>query len=238
MLQEHFARTRSTALLAAAAGVLSTACSTSGGGLRPASSAPPAVASGAAARADSVRASFTKADVDFMTGMIHHHAQALVMARMAPSHGASPTIQLLCERIINGQDGEIGLMQRWLRDRGLPTPEPSVMAGGDTMGASAMDPAMHAGQHTVHMPGMLTSDQMVDLDEARGPEFDRLFLTFMIQHHRGALTMVDELFAAPGAALGDQAFRLASGIAADQSSEIDRMQSMLHDLMFGPGGST
>ena len=87
------------------------------------------------------------------------------------------------------------------------------------------------------MPGMLTADQMAQLDAARGPEFDRLFLTFMIQHHQGAITMVDQLFDTYGAAQNDLVFKIASDIGADQTSEIDRMQSMLREMVFGPPGS-
>lgn len=162
---------------------------------------------------------FTQADVDFMTGMIHHHAQALVMARMAPTHGASPALRILAARIINAQIDEIALMQRWLRDRGQPVPDPEDEA--------------HAMHHAMHMAGMLTPEQLAALDAAHGEEFDRLFLTYMIQHHQGALTMVNELFSTYGAAQGDAIFKIASDIGADQSSEIDRMQSMLRDLVFG-----
>ncbi|MGH7556246.1 MAG: DUF305 domain-containing protein [Gemmatimonadota bacterium] len=178
----------------------------------------------AAARADSVRQSYTPADVEFMTGMIHHHAQALVMAGMAPTHGASPPIEVLAERIINGQKGEIALMQRWLSDRNEPVPQPEPV-GTHT--------SMQSGDHTMHhMPGMLTAAQLEEMEAARGAEFDRLFLTYMIQHHRGALTMVDQLFSTYGAGQGDAIFKIASGIGADQTSEIDRMQSMLREMMF------
>ena len=178
------------------------------------------------ARADSVRSSYTPADVEFMTGMIHHHAQALVMSRMAPTHGASASLQIMAERIIVGQNDEITLMQRWLRDRNQPVPEP----GG-------MDMATHGEEHAMHMPGMLSAEQLAQLDAARGPEFDRLFLTYMIQHHQGAITMVEELFGSYGAAQGDAIFKIASDISADQSSEIDRMQSMLRAMVFDPVSS-
>lgn len=188
-----------------------------------------------AARADSIRRSFNRADVEFMTGMIHHHAQALVMADMAPSHGAGPTIQTLAARIINGQKGEIGLMSTWLADRDQPVPE----VGHDSM---AMDMhtdghAMHGGDYHMDMPGMLSPEQMQALDAARGIEFDRLFLTYMIQHHQGALTMVRDLFDSYGAAQGDDIYRIASGVEADQMAEIDRMQKMLIAMMFEPGNS-
>lgn len=171
-----------------------------------------------AAIVDSVRTTYTRADVAFMAGMIHHHAQALEMSRLAPSHGASADLRILAERIINAQNDEIDLMQRWLRDRGEHVP---TVGGGP-----AHDGAM--------MPGMLTADQMAALDAARGEEFDRLYLQFMIQHHQGAVTMVEELVASPGGAREESVFKLASDIGADQSSEITRMQTMLRDLLFAP----
>jgi uncharacterized protein (DUF305 family) len=163
---------------------------------------------------------YTAADVRFMTGMIYHHAQAVLIAGWAPTHGASPSLRALCERIVVGQSDEIALIQRWLRDRHEPVPDPgashAMMAG--------MDPAMT-------MPGMLTADQMGQLDRARGPEFDRLFLTLMIQHHKGAITMVNELFG-QGAGEQERVFRFASDVYADQSTEIARMQKMLAALLF------
>lgn len=189
--------------------------------------APEGVAA-AAATADSVRSSATPADVEFMVGMIHHHAQALVMSEMAPSHGASPALRTLAARIINGQKDEITLMQQWLRDHGQPAPDI------ESMGPDA--PMHGGGHHGMHMAGMLSAEQLARLDAARGEEFDRLFLTFMIQHHQGAMTMVEELFETDGAAQNDLVFKLASDIAADQSSEVDRMQEMLIELLFGRGG--
>jgi uncharacterized protein (DUF305 family) len=159
-----------------------------------------------------------------MTDMIHHHAQALTMARMAPSHGASGEIQVLAERIIVGQNDEIAIMQRWLRDQGQPVPDPEAAAP-------------HGGAHAMHMPGMLTQEQLEELDAAQGAEFDRLFLTYMIQHHQGALTMVEQLFGTYGAAQGDMVFKIASDIGADQTSEIDRMRSMLREMLFENTGS-
>lgn len=177
---------------------------------------PPDDMTAAAALADSIRHSHTAADVAFMTGMIHHHGQALVMSRMAPSHGASPSLQTMAARIINAQNDEIALMAQWLRDRNEPVPDPEAPGG-----------------HHMHMPGMLTVDQLAELDAARGADFDRLFLVYMIQHHEGATTMVEDLFATYGAAQNDAIFKLASDIAADQSSEIDRMRTMLRSSLFG-----
>lgn len=173
---------------------------------------------------DSVRRTYTQADVDFMTGMIHHHGQALVMSRMAPSHGASPSLRLMAERIINAQRDEIHLMQRWLRERG-------------ETGHAAHAAHQEDGEQRAAMPGMLSSAQMATLDAARGEEFDRLFLQFMIQHHQGALTMVNDLVATPGGAREESVFKLASDIGADQASEITRMQTMLRDLLFSSGDS-
>ncbi|MBX6333123.1 MAG: DUF305 domain-containing protein [Gemmatimonadaceae bacterium] len=176
------------------------------------------IAALAKARADSARHLFTEADVRFMTGMISHHAQAILMAGWAPTHGASPSVRTLCERIINAQRDEIVTMQQWLRDRGQPVPEPSP---------HGMKMTMNGAEHTMLMPGMLTDAQLAQLDSARGPEFDRLFLTFMIQHHRGAIAMVKDLFDTYGAAQDELAFKLASDINADQTTEIARMQRML-----------
>jgi uncharacterized protein (DUF305 family) len=177
----------------------------------------------ARARVDSARYPYTEADVHFMSGMIGHHAQALVMARWALTHGASPSIRTLAERIVNAQQDEIAIMQQWLRDRGRPVPEPDTTGTKMTMGGVG---------HVHAMPGMLTEDQMKQLDQARGKEFDRLFLQFMIQHHNGAVSMVKELFGSYGAAQDDTVFKLASDINVDQTTEIDRMQQMLVALLF------
>lgn len=171
------------------------------------------------ARMASARARHSAADVRFMTGMIGHHAQALVMAGMAPTHGASGPIQTLAARIINAQRDEIATMQQWLRDRSEPVPEVHIM------GTMVM---LHgAGDEMPMMPGMLTPEQMNQLDAARGAAFDRLFLTFMIQHHLGAVSMVNDLFATDGAARDETVFKLASDVQVDQRTEIARMQLML-----------
>jgi uncharacterized protein (DUF305 family) len=166
------------------------------------------------------------ADVNFMAGMIGHHAQALVMAGWAPSHGASPSIQTLAARIINAQKDEIATLQNWLRDRGQPVPEAKP---------GPMRMTMNGMTHDMLMPGMLTDAQMKELDATRGAEFDRLFLRDMIQHHQGAVAMVNELFATPGAAQDQSVFKLASDVSADQTTEIARMQKMLATLMLGAG---
>ncbi len=169
--------------------------------------------------ADSASApGYVAGDARFMTGMIGHHAQAVLISGWAPTHGASPSIIRLTERIVVGQQDEIQLMETWLQDRGEPVPDPSSHEN-------------HAGMdHSMHMPGMLNAAQLDSLDSARGPEFDRLFLTYMIQHHMGAIVMVNELFATHGAGQDEPTFRLASNIYADQTTEIARMQKMLAAL--------
>ena len=174
------------------------------------------------AEQDRARSLYSDAEIDFMTGMISHHAQALVMARMAPTHGASPEIQTLASRIINAQNDEIATMQRWLRNRGEAAPEVHEM-GGNIMVHGVAD-------HDMHMPGMLSPEQLQELDNARSAEFDRLFLTYMIQHHEGALVMVSELFGSDGAGRDEEAFKLANDIHADQETEIKRMGLMLDAL--------
>ena len=175
------------------------------------------------ARQDSARMAYTEADVAFMAGMIGHHAQALVMSRLAPTNGANTQVQTLAARIINAQTDEIAIMQRWLRDRDQPVPEVHI---------DGLNLMIHGGgEHDhLHMPGMLTDEQLHELDEAQGVAFDRLFLTYMIQHHSGAVTMVDDLFATDGAALDQAAFKLASDINVDQITEIARMELMLTQL--------
>jgi len=183
----------------------------------------PQPGSGAQAAAPAKRAN--PADVHFMSGMIHHHAQAIVMAGWSASHGANSQIRTLSERIIVSQIDEIKLMQQWLREMGEPAPEATPTGLRMRMGGA---------EHEMLMPGMLTPEQMSQLDRARGAEFDRLFLTFMILHHEGALTMVEELFAAHGGGVDDFIYKIASDTFADQGSEIDRMQKML-DAMMGGG---
>jgi uncharacterized protein (DUF305 family) len=175
----------------------------------------------ARARADSVRLPYTAADIHFMTGMISHHAQAIKMAKWSAAHGANPAVIRLSERIATSQADEIALMQSWLRDRNQPAPEPDP---------AGMKMSMGGVEHVMLMPGMLSPEQMTQLDAARGNEFDRLFLTFMIQHHRGAITMVRELFSAPGAGQDEVVFKFANEVEIDQETEIARMQQMLIEL--------
>jgi len=165
---------------------------------------------------------YTAADVRFMSGMIYHHAQAVLIAGWAPTHGADAAVRTLCERIVAGQTDEIALLSRWLADRHevVPHPEPEHM--------------MMAGMDSTHvMPGMLTAAQLEQLDRARGPDFDHLFLRLMIQHHEGAITMVNQLFAASGAE-EEPVYKMATGVFADQTTEIERMQRMLAADIFAP----
>ena len=178
-----------------------------------------AAASSAAAQAAQAKPSYTRADVHFLAGMIGHHAQAIQMAGWAPSHGANPSVRVLCERIVVAQTDEIAFAQRWLREHGefVPPADPRghIMQGSD---------------QPMLMPGMLTPEQMAQLDSSRGPAFDRLFLTFMIQHHQGAITMVQQLLAVPGAAENGPVNRFSTDVFADQTTEINRMNLMLADL--------
>lgn len=214
------------------------------------------------ARIDSSKMSFTDADVEFMTGMIGHHAQALIMSDLAPKNNAGPAVQRLAARIINAQKDEIATMQRWLRDRNQPVPVvnidgliltismemPDEKMDGDmgmemdhnadhenmdhSMDGGEMDHSSmaHHGMDHSNMPGMLTQEQLNELGRLKGVEFDRKFLLYMIDHHQGAVIMSDTLFDTDGAALDEQAFRLAADIKVDQETEIERMKLMLRTM--------
>lgn len=176
------------------------------------------------ARMDSARRRFTAADVRFMTGMIGHHAQALVMASLVPERTESGSIRVLAARITNAQKDEIATMEQWLRDREQAVPQ--IHIEGTTL-------MVHGAEHAHHMPGMLTDAQLKEMEQARGAAFDRLFLRYMIQHHRGAVTMVHELFATDGAGQDEAVFKFASDVQVDQATEIDRMERMLAALPDG-----
>ena len=165
----------------------------------------------AAAAADVSKVPFTPADVRFMQGMIGHHAQALDMTALVATRSSSDAIRKLAQRIELSQADEIKMMQEWLTGRGQKVPDQH---------------AHHAPGATL-MPGMLTAEEMARLAQAKGPEFDRLFLEFMIKHHEGALTMVQDLFAQPGAGQESDVFAFASDVDADQRMEIDRMRAAL-----------
>lgn len=161
---------------------------------------------------------YTVADVKFMQHMIGHHEQALVMAAMAPTRGGSDRMLQLVQKIDISQRDEIAFMEQWLKDRNQAVPPDGYMA------------------HMM-MPSMLSPEQMAQLDAARGREFERLFLRFMIQHHEGALEMVEELFDTPGAGQDSDIFRFATDVDADQRDEIYVMTTMLDTLENTPGSS-
>ena len=168
-----------------------------------------------AAAADLSHVGYTEADVRFMQGMISHHAQAVEMVALIPTRTSREDMRLLGHRIDVSQADEIKMMQHWLEVRRQQVP----------------------GEHAHHMhdaklmPGMLTAEEMDHLAAATGDEFDRLFLEGMIKHHGGALTMVDELFATPGAGQEVEIFSFASDVDADQRMEIERMGAMLNTIL-------
>lgn len=170
-----------------------------------------------AARPDLVREPYSQADIDFMAGMIPHHAQAVLMAGWAASHGASPEVRVLCERLVVGQRDEIEWMRNWLRDRGQVVPDAN---------ATHHRMKMNGVEHDMLMPGMLSPEELAQLDKARGAEWDRLFLAGMTRHHEGALEMVEELFASHGALQDEDVYKFVSDLYADQSAEIERMQKL------------
>jgi uncharacterized protein (DUF305 family) len=160
------------------------------------------------------------ADVEFMQGMIMHHSQAVEMVALLRTRGKSPVLKSFGEKISVSQTDEIGFMKRWLESRGKST----TMAM-DHSQMSAAD--MKNMNMNMLMPGMLTPEQMAALEKAKGAQFDHLFLTGMIQHHGGALTMVDDLLSHPGAGQDPVLFDFATDIVNTQSAEIKIMQGML-----------
>jgi uncharacterized protein (DUF305 family) len=152
----------------------------------------------------------TDADVRFMHDMITHHAQAVEMTSLLKSRSTSEDMQKLAQRIELSQDDEIRMMKEWLTARGAALPDPH---------------AHHT--HAGLMRGMATPEEMQRLAGLKGAEFDRLFLELMIKHHQGALTMVEELFATPGAGQESEIFAFAADVNADQRMEIRRMGQML-----------
>jgi uncharacterized protein (DUF305 family) len=263
------------------------------------------------ARRDSTTMNFTQADVDFMSGMIGHHAQALIMSSLAEPNNASQSVQTLAARIINAQKDEIRIMQRWLSDRDQTVPqvkieglnliltpgtEPSLIfseeaviagldrtemaedhsmhdmekekpeemedkmhaemeamvnrtsdmshmanngTGDEEMDHSNMDHSAMGHDMAMHdhsdMPGMLNDIQLQELADAKGKEFDKLFLRYMIQHHAGAITMVNELVSVDGAAQEVSIGKLAGDINVDQKTEIERMRLMLMEILESEG---
>jgi uncharacterized protein (DUF305 family) len=156
-------------------------------------------------------APYTKADVEFMQGMIAHHAQAIVMSRMAESHGANPQVMKLSNKIDQSQVPEIRIMQSWLTRNKQYAPDTSSW-------------------HHMTMPGMLTAAQLNELDAARGVDFDRAYLRLMIQHHAGALKMVDDLFNSSLAGQEVDVNVFANDVVTAQTVEIGIMQRLLTQL--------
>jgi uncharacterized protein (DUF305 family) len=154
---------------------------------------------------------YTVADVEFMQGMIAHHAQAIHMSRMAASRKASPRLLRLAIKIDQSQIVEIRQMQDWLRAHGQTAPDTSSW-------------------RTMTMPGMLTADQLKRLEAATGVDFDREFLDLMIQHHEGAIRMVDDLFKSPRAGQEVDVNVFANEVVSVQTAEIGVMRQMLNQL--------
>jgi uncharacterized protein (DUF305 family) len=155
----------------------------------------------------------TAADIKFMQGMIGHHAQAVEMVQLLEQNTKNPNMKMLGLRIKMSQDDEMNMMRRWLADHGaaIPGPHSHHEPGG-------------------FMPGMLTSEEMAQLAAAKDKEFDRLFLRGMIKHHGGAIQMVQELFATPGAGQEGGIYAFATDVDSDQRMEIDRMGMMLKEI--------
>lgn len=156
-------------------------------------------------------ADYTKADVEFMQGMIAHHAQAIVMSRMAESHGANPQVLKLSTKIDQSQVPEIRIMQNWLQSNNQFAPDTSSW-------------------HTVKMAGMLTDAQLTELDAAKGVAFDRAYLRMMIQHHAGAIEMVNDLFSTPDAGQEVNVNVFANNVATAQTFEIGIMERLYKEL--------
>src|SRR5947209_3974075 len=167
---------------------------------------------------------YTQADVRFMQGMIGHHSQALAMVALIPSRTNRTDIRALGERIRVSQQDEIKLMKQWLLDRHQQLPS-SPMAHSNANGHDMQMPGM-AMSDTL-MPGMLTAQQMTELENASGAQFDALFLKDMIQHHEGALTMVARLLGTTGSGQEPEIFRFAAEVDTDQRAEIARMSALL-----------
>jgi uncharacterized protein (DUF305 family) len=176
---------------------------------------------GAIAAAEKAALAFAPADVEFMQGMIPHHAQAVIMARWAATHGARADVQILSQRIAIAQTDEIRMMRRWLGERHQEVPDSMSTRHTVKMGGMV---------HESLMPGMLTDEEMSALEAARGTQFDRLFLTGMIRHHRGAIDMVRELLAHGDAGHDETVFRFASDVEADQTAEVHKMLLMLETV--------
>lgn len=174
---------------------------------------------GPVAAQSATSARHTPADVAFMQGMLHHHAQAVAMAALVPSRSTREDLRALAARIDVSQVDEMEAMRQWLRDRGAPVALP---AQPGAHGAHGSDGPL--------MPGMLSAHELEALERSSGAEFERRFLAGMIKHHEGALEMVRALFATPGAAEETAIFSFASDVDADQRAEIARMRRLLTAL--------
>ena len=196
------------------------ACKTAGGGssagtkiLQPGAPGQDTKTINTAQATDLSKVQATAADIKFMQGMIGHHAQAVEMVELLNQNTTNPTMRRLGLRIKVSQDDEINMMRKWLADHGaaIPGPHSHHEPGG-------------------FMPGMLTQEEMDKLAAAKDKEFDRLFLRGMIKHHGGAIQMVQDLFATPGAGQEGGIFAFASDVDSDQRMEIDRMGMMLKEI--------
>jgi uncharacterized protein (DUF305 family) len=196
------------------------ACKTAGGGsstgtriLQPGAPGQDTKTISTAEATDLSKVGATAADIKFMQGMIGHHAQAVEMVQLLEQNTKNPNMKMLGLRIKMSQDDEMNMMRRWLADHGaaIPGPHSHHEPGG-------------------FMPGMLTSEEMAQLAAAKDKEFDRLFLRGMIKHHGGAIQMVQELFATPGAGQEGGIYAFATDVDSDQRMEIDRMGMMLKEI--------
>ncbi|HEU4565954.1 MAG TPA: DUF305 domain-containing protein [Gemmatimonadaceae bacterium] len=243
-------RSHSRAMAALLALAAIAACRSGGAPAAAPAAVPAAVAANAAPAAvpaAPARRGYTEADVRFVQGMIAHHGQALEMTALVPGRASRPELRLLAERIDVSQRDEIALMRRWLEQRGEEVPDVPALRSGQAAAHEAHDSthqAMRADSpHAAHeamaghhelMPGMLTPEEMARLAAAAGAGFDRLFLEDMIHHHEGALAMVAQLLATPGAAQEPELFRFASDVDADQRAEIARMRALLRAIESSP----
>ena len=200
--------------------LVAAACKTAGGGsstgtriLQPGAPGQETKTISTASATDLSKVGATEADIKFMQGMIGHHAQAVEMVDLLNQNTTNPDMKKLGLRIKISQEDEMNMMRRWLADHGaaIPGPHSHHEPGG-------------------FMPGMLTAEEMATLAQAKGKEFDRLFLRGMIKHHGGAIQMVQDLFATPGAAQEGGIFAFASDVDSDQRMEIDRMGMMLKGI--------
>jgi uncharacterized protein (DUF305 family) len=223
MISEIFGRTRALSIgFSLGASILAFSLETSGQVIvQPGAPGEPSKILPASTRA--VLAPVAKKDVEFMQGMIHHHSQAVEMTALINDRTSNKELKTLGARISHSQAEEMKFMERWLAMRGEPTVMPMASGGHDHHHM----PNTEMKAEPMLMPGMLTPAQMDALRKAKGADFDRLFLTGMIQHHEGALVMVRELFDASGAAQEAEIFNFATDVDSGQRAEIKRMRTLL-----------